>query len=223
MDVLQRLRRRQLHRFRYDRGATLARAVRRLARASAPPTYSTLWTDAIYGWANEKWSAEEWYLAEVVRSAERSKGSILECGSGLTTVLIGMVAARLGRQLHALEHNPTWHARVSQAIHDFGANTTTVHLAPLRDYGDFDWYDLPLDSMPNDFTLVVCDGPPAATHGGRSGMYPIMREKLAPGCTVLLDDTKSAAEQELARSWSRASGGTLELHSSERGFARVTL
>jgi len=222
-NLMQSIRARQLRYFEFDRGTVLARVVQRLAKRRAPGMYSTLWTDAVYGWDNEEWSADELYLAEVVRSAELSTGSILECGSGLTTLLMGVVAARRGLKLHSLEHNEEWHARVSQVLRDFGATTTTEHFAPLRDYGDFDWYGAPLESMPSDFTLVVCDGPPASTRGGRSGMLPTMRSKLGPSCSVLLDDANRPAEQELVRSWSKAGGGTTKINKSHRGFARVAL
>lgn len=222
-NVLHVLRSRQLRRYDFDRSKVLRRVVNRLVRGRAPSKYSTLWTDAVYGWGNEKWSADELYLAEVVRSAELAKGSILECGSGLTTVLMSAVAARRGLQLHALEHNETWHARVRQTILDMGGTTTSVHLATLSNFGDYDWYDAPLDRLPSDFTLVVCDGPPGSTRGGRSGMLPRMREKLAPHCTILLDDVSRPAERELALGWSRESGTVPLMRESKHGFARVAL
>jgi hypothetical protein len=220
---LQALRVRQLNRFQYDRGAVLSRVVRQLARRGAPSTHSTLWTDAIYGWGN-RWAADEPYLAEVVRSAQRSTGPILECGSGLTTLLIGVVAARSGIELHSLEHDAAWHVRVSEAIrlYDTG-RSTTVHLAPLRDFGDYDWYDAPVERMPRDFSLVVCDGPPEATRGGRSGMLPQMRKSLAPGCSMLLHDTNRTAERELILRWGRECGHTPEISKSKLGFARLAL
>jgi len=217
------LRARQLHRNDVDRTEALRRVTRRLAARRAPWVYSTLWTDAVYGWGNEKWSADELYLAEVIRSAERTTGPILECGSGLTTLLLSAVAARRGLEVHALEHNATWHARVRDAVAELGGTTTTVHLAPLRSFGDYDWYDAPLERIPGDFTLVVCDGPPGSTRGGRSGMLPQMRKKLAPRCTVLLDDVSRPAERELAMEWSRSSGRAAQLKTSKHGFARVAL
>ncbi|MDB4910451.1 MAG: hypothetical protein JWO39_1274 [Gemmatimonadetes bacterium] len=222
-DLLHRVRARQLRRFDFDRDEVLSRAVERLSRSRAPGAHSPLWTDARYGWGNEKWAAEEPYLAEVVRSAEASKGPILECGSGLTTVLMGAVAARRGIELHTLEHNPAWHARVVAALGHVDASTTVVHLAPLRDYGDCEWYDAPVDRMPNHFALVVCDGPPASTRGGRGGLLPTVREKLAHDCSILLDDANRAAERELIRNWSLALGGAAAINTTSRGFARLTI
>lgn len=222
-NLIHVLRARQLRRYAFDRTETLRRVVKRLTRARAPSVYSTLWSDAVYGWGNEKWSADEMYLCEVIRTAESTSGAILECGSGLTTLLLSAVAARRGLQVHALEHNETWHARVRQAVLEMGGTTTTVHLAALRSYDDYDWYDAPLEELPGNITLVVCDGPPGATRGGRSGMLPRMREKLAPRCTILLDDISRPAERELALGWSRESGTVAQLKESKHGFARVAL
>jgi len=133
-----------LRRYRYDRAEMLKRVLKRLLHARAPRAVSVIWTDAIFGWGNERWTAEAPYLREVVASAEKAKGPILECGSGLTTLMMGAIASRRGIQLHSLEHNPEWHARVSEAIEQFHLTNVTVHLAPLRDFGSFDWYDVPL-------------------------------------------------------------------------------
>jgi methyltransferase family protein len=210
-----------LRRYQYDRTEMLERVMRRLSRTHAPRPPSVIWTDAIFGWGNERWTAEARYLREVVGSAEKARGSILECGSGLTTLMMGAIASRRGIQLHSLEHNPEWHARVSDAIAHFHLTNVTVHLAPLRDFGSFDWYDTTLDDLPNDFSLVVCDGPPGVTRGGRSGMLPMMRGKLAKTVSILIDDTNRDAEGQLARKWIGELRAPNGLHVGGRGFARI--
>jgi hypothetical protein len=210
-----------LRRYDYDRVKMLDRVVTRLSRAHAPRTVSVLWTDAIFGWGNERWAAEAHYLREAVWSAEKAKGSILECGSGLTTLMMGAIASRRGIRVHSLEHNPEWHARVSEAVDRFHLTNVTVHLAPLRDFGEFDWYDVQSSELPSDFSLVVCDGPPGVTRGGRSGMLPMMRGKLAKTVSILIDDTNREAEGQLARRWIRELGASNGLHAGGRGFARI--
>jgi hypothetical protein len=219
--MLQSVRARMLRRYEYDRAEMLQRVVTRLSRARAPRMVSVIWTDAIFGWGNERWAAEPHYLREVIGSAELAKGSILECGSGLTTLMMGAIASRRGIQLHSLEHNPEWHARVCEAIERFGLTNVTVHLAPLRDFGPFDWYDAQLSELPDDFSLVVCDGPPGVTRGGRSGMLPMMRGKLAKTVSILIDDTNRDAEGQLARKWIGELGASNGLHAGGRGFARI--
>jgi hypothetical protein len=210
-----------LRRYQYDRAEMLKRVMQRLSRARAPRALTMIWTDAIFGWGNERWTAEARYLREVAGSAEKANGSILECGSGLTTLMMGAIASRRGIQLHSLEHHPEWHARVSEAIHQFHLTNVTIHLAPLRDFGSFDWYDAQLGELPNDFSLVVCDGPPGVTRGGRSGMLPMMRGKLAKTVSILIDDTNRDAEGQLARQWISELRAPNGLHAGGRGFARI--
>lgn len=217
------LRARHLRRGGHERARALGAVIDTLRRSGAPSRYSTLWTDAIYGWGNEKWTALEPYLSEVVRTAERTEGPILECGSGLTTILMGAVTMRGGARVHSLEHNAEWRDRVYQTLRDHGLDGPTVHLAPLRNFGEYDWYDAPLADVPSGLSLVVCDGPPESTRGGRRGMMPVMQDKLAPGCVILLDDLARAAEQELVRSWVRDFGASAKVHAGGHKFARVRL
>jgi hypothetical protein len=54
-------------------------------------------------------------------------------------------------------------------------------------------------------------------------MLPTMRGRLAPKCTILLDDISRPAERELAIGWSRDSGTKPKMKTSKHGFARVAL
>lgn len=221
--MLRNLRRRRLRQSHPDRARVLAGVLERLRVSAAPSRRSLLWTDAIYGWGNEEWAAEERYLAEVVQSAERCAGPILECGSGLTTLLIGAVATRRALRLHSLENSTEWHARVTQALRDHGVAGVTVHLTPLRDFGAYEWYDVQGGELPDEFSLVVCDGPPASTRGGRGGMLPRMRGSLVPGCCILLDDASRPAERALVDRWREELGGDAKLIPGSRGFARIVI
>ena len=50
-------------------------------------------------------------------------------------------------------------------------------------------------------SLVICDGPPSSTRGGRFGLVPVLRENLAPGFRILLDDARRPGEREVLRRW----------------------
>ena len=77
--------------------------------------------------------------------------------------------------------------------------------------------------MPSDFSLVVCDGPPGDTPGGRYGTLPVMRSLLRPGCVVLLDDVHRSEELEIVNRWADQLGSPFDLTGSERRFASLTL
>jgi Methyltransferase domain len=156
--------------------------------------------DLIYGWGNEAWSAREEYLAGCIRHSLTSSGPILECGSGLSTILLGSVAKRQGKIHWVLEHKTAWAKKVQRYL-DIYQLDSVVYAKPLKDYRGFCWYDVPLESMPGSFSLVVCDGPPRRTKGGRYGLVPVMKERLISGCIILLDDAARHEELEIAKRW----------------------
>lgn len=168
------------------------------------------------GWGNEGWSADCGYLEAVCRWASQVRGPILECGSGLTTLLLGIVAP--GR-VTSLEHTPEWRDRVRQAAMERSIHVNIVD-APLVDYGDFHWYSLP-KSLPGALELIICDGPPSDTVGGRYGLLPIGENLLASNAVILMDDVERAHEQVIIARWKDKFGVQSEEHQTEAGAYAV--
>lgn len=179
--------------------------------------------DLIYGWGNESWSALDEYLAACILHASTTRGHSLECGSGLTTLLIGAIAKKRGQRHWALEHEPQWETKVGRYLRRYGIDSVIVCRAPLKDYGGFSWYDPPLQSLPESFSLVVCDGPPASTAGGRYGLVPVMRDWLKPGCVLLLDDANREAELSIARRWDAELGATSKVLGEKKLYIEMVV
>ncbi len=59
-------------------------------------------------WGNEHWSANAEYLDAVAAAACRERGPILECGCGLTTLVLATIARRTGSSIYSLEHDSAW-------------------------------------------------------------------------------------------------------------------
>ncbi len=176
----------------------------------------------IYGWGND-WSAFDEYLTDCLRYALVCNGPILECGSGLTTILVGAIAKKRNTTLWSLEHLPEWGERVTRHIREYGLDSVHLSVRPLKDYPDFTWYDPLLDSMPDKFTLVICDGPPGGTRGARYGLAAIMNERLNPGCVILLDDAAWETQQNTAARWALELGGAYETLGSRKPYIRLIL
>jgi hypothetical protein len=125
-------------------------------------------------WGEDGYRAVGGYLEEVAHWAANASGPVLEIGSGLTTMLLGTLASRSGQEVWTLEHHPEYFRNTEAKLKRY--NLTNVHLtfAPLRDYGDYCWYDPPLDILPRDFGLVIADGPPGDVKGGRFGLLPVL-------------------------------------------------
>src|SRR5258705_9296254 len=174
----------------------------------------------IYGWGNETFSAREEYLRACLRHALIYSTAILECGSGLTTVLIGALLDRSGGFLCSLEHNSEWCERVQAILDRYHINSVQLLYAPLASFGDYAWYGAQWEALPSTISLVICDGPPAGTPGGRYGAVPLMRDRLKSGAVVLLDDAGREEERAIAARWATELGSGLEIHGQEKPYAR---
>jgi predicted O-methyltransferase YrrM len=178
------------------------RSLRRIASLRPPslPDARTL-RELRAGWGNEGFSAKNAYLAEIARLAAATAGPILECGSGASTLLLGALTLHRGVQIWTLENDPEWHALLSRELARQGLTNVHLCLVPLRAFGDFSWYGVAAADLPPEFSLVVCDGPPGTTPGGRYGLLPLLRDRLPVGATILLDDAARPEEQQVLARW----------------------
>ncbi|HEU0199408.1 MAG TPA: hypothetical protein VFR86_03145 [Burkholderiaceae bacterium] len=176
----------------------------------------------LQGWANETMSPSAEYLQAVWRHAARTPGPILECGSGLTTLVLGVAARAQGRGVWSLEHDRFWARTIRAALQRYGVDGVRVCLAPLRNYGAFSWYD-PQCALPADFSLVLCDGPPGTTPGGRYGLMPVLGLNLRRGCVVLLDDATRVGEQAVLAQWQREMRTTHTVRGRAKPYAEVVV
>ena len=79
----------------------------------------------------------------------------------------------------------------------------------------------PLAEMPGQFAMVVCDGPPGTTPGGRYGLLPVMGSSLAPGCQILLDDAAREDEKIIAARWAAHLGTEFVFHGTVKPYAEL--
>jgi len=100
---------------------------------------SPVLSELIYGWGNE-WSAMPEYLVACIEHAMTTQGPILECGSGLSTIIIGAISQKKGNKLWTLEHIPEWGNKVKKRLEEFKLNSVSVCIVPIKSYGEFSWY-----------------------------------------------------------------------------------
>jgi hypothetical protein len=176
-------------------------------------------------WGNLLGAAAADYLAAVARAVRTVRpGHVLECGSGLTTLLLGALATRGGYRVLSLEDDEAWTARMQQEVTRLRFGSVQVVHAPLTHREDgYSWYstDAASTGMPPRFELVVCDGPLGTTPGGRFGLLPVLHERL-DGAFILLDDAGRAGEQSVLERWKAEFGAEVTLRPNyERGLAVV--
>jgi hypothetical protein len=62
------------------------------------------------------------YVVDSLQYARQTKGPVLECGSGLSTLLLGIVAQCSGNVVWTLEHNQMWGDNVKKILQNMGSN-----------------------------------------------------------------------------------------------------
>lgn len=136
---------------------------------------------------------------------------IVECGSGASTVVMAHALRKLGGgKLYALEHEAGPAMETRQMLEREGlTEIAEVILAPLGDATvngqAWRWYELQgLDGRVGPIELVFVDGPPAPTGTlARYPALPLLRERLAPCASIVLDDGRRRGEREIVRRWVR--------------------
>jgi predicted O-methyltransferase YrrM len=167
-------------------------------------------------------AALELVLARIGPDCER----IVECGSGVSTIVIARLLAARGRgQVHALEHDPRWAAETRRRIEGEGlTDRATVVDGPLRSHPlaqpGCEWYDArALEGLPHRIDLLLVDGPPAGAPGIERARYPALpalASRLRPRATVILDDVERPGERWILDRWQRHAGVSFELPATDR-------
>lgn len=175
----------------------------------------------VYGWGNA-WALQEELITELWHHAWQTRGPVLECGSGLSTLLLGIAAERQKFEVYSLEHDEGWYWRMFSLVQELGLSRVTLVYAPLTSYDRYDWY-APHPELPAGLSLVLCDGPPEATPGGRYGLIPQLHTLIAPDAVILLDDAARPGEQEVLLRWASEFGLQHEVGGRTKPYARIDL
>ena len=180
-------------------------------------------------WGNEAYSADLSYLGEVATRVSSCRGPVLECGSGLTTILAGVLTEARGVIVYTLEQDRGWADVIERALTRYRIRHVQVIYAPLQHYDGFVWYDrTAMLELPKWFELVVCDGPAVLEHWGptvhaqwRYGVLPALAAQSASAGEVLLDDAEEPRAQALLRRWQEEFGTSHRMIHSADGASAV--
>jgi len=158
-----------------------------------------------------KWSAAPDFLQLIVDHCLESKPTvILECGSGITTLMLARCCQINGHgRIYSLEDGRDYvmDTREYLARYQLSARANVIH-APLEkrvvDGSEYLWYEtgcIPRTGV----EMLVIDGPSGFIQkNSRYPALPLLYDRLAEHCVVFLDDAARADEQEIVKSWKKA-------------------
>ncbi len=165
-------------------------------RAAVPP---------LGGWA----ASPDLALLLVDEVVRRRPRTVVECGSGSSTLMFALAAARhdLPTRIVSLEHDSEFAEATRDLLRRHGVERyADVRHAPLRatSLGDHraPWYDESALHDIEDVGLLFVDGPPRST--GTRARYPavpLLRDHFSAEVTIIVDDADRPDEQAIAELW----------------------
>jgi len=175
------------------------------------------------------WSAAADFLQLLADTVhERRPATILECGSGLSTLILARACQlnQSGRVI-CLENSEEYAGNTRQMIdaYDLSQYVTVVH-APLASHvigeDEYQWYALH-DLPESKIELLVIDGPPGFIQkNSRYPAIPLLFDGLADNSLVLMDDAARPDELEIVGLWKQSFPGIeSDYVETERGCARL--
>jgi len=176
-----------------------------VAGKTRPRVPDVHWLLEQHGAANPEWSISPRGAIELdARLSRRRPAQVLDVGSGLSTVVAAVAAARYGGRVVSLEHDAGHADRTRRLLESAGVrDSAEVVVAPLapraHPCGTGPWYD----GQPTGwFDFFVVDGPPLAS-GGRVAAFPALAGHRRGDWEMWLFDADRADERRCVESWSR--------------------
>jgi glycosyltransferase involved in cell wall biosynthesis len=151
----------------------------------------------------DEWSVSRALAYALVRHLrQRRPSSILETGSGISTVLLALHAASEGSTVVSLEHDARFFQRTRDLLCRFGLERfVDLRYAPLRpieiDEEVMLWYDC---DLPAKIDFLFADGPPLSA--GRQAILPAVADSLTGDWEIWLKDGQRTHEKECVDRWS---------------------
>jgi predicted O-methyltransferase YrrM len=153
-------------------------------------------------------------VSHIIRSDVHS---MVECGSGVSTIVIGnLFKGRGDGHLFSLEEDENWFEQMQTFIAAQGLDDyVTLLYAPITDWaGVGRWYDrsvaqLILDRFPH-IDLLLVDGPQRKNKQSRYGALPYFGPILDASSLVILHDLDRKAERTVLERWRIEFGAVCE-------------
>ncbi|MBU0500845.1 MAG: class I SAM-dependent methyltransferase [Gammaproteobacteria bacterium] len=157
---------------------------------------------------SRNWSASPDFLKLIVEHClEARPARILECSSGLTTLMLARCCQLNGQgHVYSLENGAPFAAATGHHLDRYGvADRASLILAPLENQRikeeNYLWYGL--NGLPvADIDMLVIDGPPGfLQRHSRYPALPLLFGRLSDACVIFLDDAARQDEKEIVMRW----------------------
>ena len=199
------------------------RAAQQLIAGSNVAATERLAAELFAAWGDPLQPADERFLRSALAEARAADGAILQCGSSLTTLLLGAIcdqSEQSKKQLWCLESDPHWANMTRSWLTEYQIRRAHVIQSQPRLFRTHIWYSLDPDRLAKRYHLVLCDGGRASVKGA-IGTISRIRDRLAPRFVVLIRNVTSADELRELSKWAAARAAACVLVDKAEGFVKI--
>jgi len=139
---------------------------------------------------------------------ERAPKTTLECGSGISTIILSYLAEKNNGRVISLDHLEEFADSTREELKKHrNRSEVKVVLAELKKRAingqSYNWYDLDkIENITTPIDMLIIDGPPKnSSKNARYPALPLLRKKLSDNCVIVLDDADRADERETVEKW----------------------
>ncbi len=195
--------------------------------AETPPVHEALLERVIAGTPTSEWSISKRLANALYEDCVKERPKvILDAGSGLSTSVLALYAARYGARVVSLEHDRKWLDQTRGSLSRMGllSHVSLVH-APLAVQDGEPWYGVPLGPIfsSQKIDLIFIDGPPDGA-GGRAAAMRRLRPYVRDGTSIWLHDALRDNEKRAVSRWRkevRVESCLVDASLDPRGVARL--
>lgn len=144
--------------------------------------------------------------------------NILECGSGLSTLIMGYTVEGQETNLFSLEQSNDEVTRTKNLINHHGLKFNLyLNHSPLTEYKDSKWYDISNISLPKVFDLIILDGPYEFDNYGvyRKHSLGNLSPYISDKTIIIMDDAKR--DMPIIETWKKEYKLSVEFLNTEKG------
>lgn len=165
----------------------------------------------------------------IVEEFSQKKGTAVDIGSGVSTIVLGYVAKQNGNgsKVISIEHDVDYFEKTKKMIenHDL-QDYIDLQLCPLKNgkfnVNEFKWFDLENVIFPESIEILLVDGPPGIIQkNSRYPAVPALSSYLTSKSAVFLDDGARKEEQIIAELWETEYNLKKEYFTTEKGLIRL--
>jgi hypothetical protein len=206
----------------YRRQFRLDRAIR-AARASNPgPLPDILVSEICETWGDAQLNGADGFMSACLDVASRVTGPILQCGAGLSTLLLGLTAERSNVHLWTLEHHAHAANSARSWLHQYEIANAHVISAPADLMEDCVGYVVDANRLPANLGLVICEGSSAVPASARSILSRV-GDRLDPNGIVLVHHVKRRRDAEFLAQWAKSRNASMVLKGKVEPWVKIAM